>query len=83
MPSYTSILVDSVVLGIMFFLIKAYVQKRRNPAGLPYPPGPSGYPIIGNALDIPKEAPWEVYHEWAKQYGALCSPLQITRGELS
>jgi len=73
MPSYSSILLDSIVLGVLLFVIKAYVQKWRNSAGLLYPPGPPGYPVIGNILDIPKEAPWEQYVEWAKQYGALCT----------
>jgi len=79
MPSYSFILLDSIALGILLFVIKAYVQKRRNSAGLPYPPGPQGYPVIGNVLDIPKEAPWERYDEWAKQYGALCTRQVVYR----
>lgn len=40
--------------------------KKRN---LPYPPGPKGYPIIGNLLDIPTGFQWKTYIEWAKKYG--------------
>jgi len=69
MPNYSLVLLGSIVLGAILLLIKTYIQKRRNPAGLPYPPGPPGYPFIGNVLDIPKEATWETYGKWAKQYG--------------
>jgi len=43
---------------------------KRNPRRLPLPPGPKGYPIIGNIFDAPTDKPWLVYNEWAKIYGA-------------
>ncbi|KAF8815533.1 hypothetical protein BYT27DRAFT_7045609, partial [Phlegmacium glaucopus] len=33
------------------------------------PPGPKGYPLIGNLLDMPIDKPWLVYEEWCKTYG--------------
>ena len=44
---------------------------RRGTAQLP--PGPKGWPILGNVLDIPSKFQWLKYTEWTKQYGA--SPL--------
>src|SRR6267154_3871001 len=41
---------------------------RRRPA-LPFPPGPKGLPILGNALDMPRENPWLTYWQWGK----MCS----------
>ncbi|KIJ35821.1 hypothetical protein M422DRAFT_180097, partial [Sphaerobolus stellatus SS14] len=35
------------------------------------PPGPRGLPLIGNALDMPKEREWETYMKWADKYGEL------------
>ncbi|OCH88434.1 cytochrome P450 [Obba rivulosa] len=35
------------------------------------PPGPQGWPVIGNMLDIPREKPWETYIEWSKKYGPI------------
>ena len=33
------------------------------------PPGPKGYPIIGNLLDVPTQTPWIRFAEWSKVYG--------------
>ena len=43
------------LLVIAASLLLAY-RKRRN-ARLPYPPGPKGYPVIGNVFDIPQDVP--------------------------
>ncbi|KAH6919266.1 cytochrome P450 [Coprinopsis sp. MPI-PUGE-AT-0042] len=35
------------------------------------PPGPTGYPLVGNALQMPTEEPWRVYNQWAEKYGDI------------
>ena len=40
-----------------------------NQKGLPLPPGPKGYPVIGNIFDMPVNKPWLVYEEWCKTHG--------------
>jgi hypothetical protein len=40
-----------------------------NPNGLPLPPGPKIYPLIGNLFDMPVDKPWVVFDEWRKTYG--------------
>ncbi|KAG5645608.1 hypothetical protein DXG03_005746 [Asterophora parasitica] len=50
-------------------LVAIYLGKKRR--RLPYPPGPKGYPIIGNLLDIPTGFQWKEYTEWGKKYGDL------------
>ncbi|KAF7374506.1 O-methylsterigmatocystin oxidoreductase [Mycena sanguinolenta] len=37
---------------------------------LPFPPGPSPYPIIGNFRDLPAKRPWLTYRKWGVQYGS-------------
>ncbi|KAF9488920.1 cytochrome P450 [Pleurotus eryngii] len=37
-------------------------------ARLPLPPGPKGYPIVGNLFDIPSHSQWVKYLEWSKAY---------------
>ena len=43
-------------------------SRDGNPNGLPLPPGPKGYPLIGNIFDMAIDKPWLVYDEWRKTY---------------
>ncbi|KAG1737315.1 cytochrome P450 [Suillus lakei] len=45
------------------------VFSKKNPA--PYPPGPPGWPLIGNVLDMPHIKPWLTFTEWGKKYGDI------------
>jgi len=51
----------------IYLLVKFRDNKRRR--GLPYPPGPPQWPIIGNFLDVPIETPWTTYTDMSKKYG--------------
>ena len=61
------------ILTALFFggILFRQLNKSRssNPNGLPLPPGPKGYPLIGNLFDMPIDKPWLVYDEWRKTYG--------------
>ena len=59
--------IGGVLLAVAVSLV--FVQRRRRKARLPYPPGPKGYPVIGNVLDIPQDVPlWGVLMQMAEKY---------------
>ncbi|KAJ3573366.1 hypothetical protein NP233_g2460 [Leucocoprinus birnbaumii] len=43
-------------------------ERRNNPNGLPLPPGPKAYPVIGNFLDFPTFKPWLAFDQWSQTY---------------
>ncbi|SJK99774.1 related to cytochrome P450 CYP2 subfamily [Armillaria ostoyae] len=55
------------VAGIYF--VRRLLSKRRSPL----PPGPRGYPIIGNVLDMPTDRPWLTFTQWGDKWGDVCS----------
>ena len=62
-------------LAALFFILVLFRQLKKgsngNPKSLPLPPGPKGYPLIGNLFDMPNHKPWVVYDEWRKTYGKI------------
>ena len=67
-PSAMHLLINALVFILfLYFLTVLRDHKRRR--GLPYPPGPPSRPLIGNILDIPKDAPWIGYADMSKKYG--------------
>ena len=43
------------------------------------PPGPSGWPLLGNAYQLDGEKPHETLTEWARTYGDLYSIRYLLR----
>ena len=59
----------NIVLGIVaLWLVKKVTEKK--PLGRPIP-GPKGWPIIGNLLDVPNEVEYKVFSQWRQKYGEL------------
>jgi hypothetical protein len=62
---------DAFLACVGVYLAKQVFTKK-NPA--PYPPGPAGWPLIGNVLDIPRIKPCLTFAEWGEKYGE-CLPF--------
>ncbi|KAG1756034.1 cytochrome P450 [Suillus lakei] len=59
---------DLCLACVGVYLLKQVFNKK-NPA--PYPPGPPGWPLIGNVLNMPHINPWLTFTEWGKKYGDI------------
>jgi len=64
---YGATLVCAVGLLLAVVSYRYYAFRRR------LPPGPSGYPFIGNLLELPKSHPWLTQTELHKKYGPVFS----------
>lgn len=61
------ITIDFIAVGLLlFFACHALIRPRR----FPLPPGPRGWPMIGNLLDVPKGNLHVAYKEMGRKYGA-------------
>ncbi|TFK48765.1 cytochrome P450 [Heliocybe sulcata] len=65
--AYTIALVDILLAAVGCIILKRFLT--RTPA--PYPPGPKGWPIIGNIFDMPTEHKWLAPSEWADKWGEI------------
>lgn len=62
------------IISVCFFLLFAALwvfQKlpRWKRASAPLPPGPKGFPFIGNVLDMPSEKEWQTFARWGETWG--------------
>jgi hypothetical protein len=44
---------EGISLAVAVSLILLSIRRRNSK--LPYPPGPKGYPLLGNVFDVPKD----------------------------
>jgi hypothetical protein len=68
-----------VAITIVLSIIIRYIRyRRRDGAGHPLPPGPTGLPLLGNIFNFPKTGAWLLAGEWRKKYGDY-QPRKISR----
>ena len=50
----------------------------RDDGRLPYPPGPKGYPLIGSALDVPRDIPiWKAFISIAEKHSTCLTVVGV------
>lgn len=60
----------AVLLALVLLIVTTSARKK-TPPGSKLPPGPSGYPLVGNLPSIPQKHSWLQFYEWSKTYGPL------------
>jgi hypothetical protein len=57
------------VAVLVAMLVAQQLSRRARRRGVPLPPGPPGWPIIGNVLDLPTREEWVTYGALKERYG--------------
>ena len=69
-----------VAATVVYWKLRRWGRRR----SLPLPPGPKGYPIIGNVLDIPRGlSMWEGTLALGRQYGEFTTAWSRSRNVIS
>ncbi|TFK41265.1 cytochrome P450 [Crucibulum laeve] len=67
MSLQASVFYTALLVSLVYWRWRSYKRRR----GLPLPPGPKGWPIIGNVYDIPHDHAWLTYAQWGKTFGDI------------
>ena len=69
---FAAMLNASVLYPLVLCIPILILARRWKKPTVPYPPGPKGYPILGNVLDLSMSVPiWESFASLADIHGAL------------
>ncbi|KAJ7708771.1 cytochrome P450 [Mycena rosella] len=60
-----------LALGVAVLIATLYYTRKKKKIVAPFPPGPRGLPILGNAADLPQSLPWLTFSRWAKEHGPI------------
>jgi len=65
-------MLEVLVLSLLLFCVSVLAFRRWRKPTSSYPPGPRGYPILGNALDLSQNLSlWENLTSLANRHGML------------
>ncbi|KAJ6570544.1 cytochrome P450 [Mycena vulgaris] len=62
--------VAAILLGAAILQFARKLSKKNVP---PLPPGPRGFPLVGNLFDMPTGKRWEVFARWGEKWGDIVS----------
>ncbi|KZT72684.1 cytochrome P450 [Daedalea quercina L-15889] len=63
-------IIDTLASALLIYtLAQLWSGKRRGNL----PPGPSGWPLVGNVLDMPTSHEWQTFARWGEKWGDIIS----------
>ena len=79
----TSVGIAIVIWFAISYTLSVFRWRARR-RGLPFPPGPSSFPFMGNILHMRKPEPWRAHRVLCETYGrSVYAPLSCGLGSMS
>lgn len=69
-------IIDILALAFVLYLLRRALRNERQGH---LPPGPTGWPVIGNILDMPASHEWRTFASWGDKWGTSTSSPIYTR----
>ena len=60
------IFIVNIIALVAALVVAKYATRRRRER---VPPGPPGWPVIGNILDMPSSHEWRTFARWSEEWG--------------
>lgn len=73
------------ILGAIVVVLAGGVilfSRGKSKARLPLPPGPKGWPFVGNLLQMPKNRPWLWFQQLGQQYNSDIISVNLAGNQL-
>lgn len=67
MPTTTALL-DSFAFILLIYVVRRFFTSNHRGS---LPPGPPGWPLIGNLFDMPTQHQWQTFAQWGLKWGTL------------
>ncbi|KAH9038268.1 cytochrome P450 [Lactarius hengduanensis] len=61
---------DFLLVAVVGFSGLALLVTRASKRRLPYPPGPTSFPVVGNLFSMPSREEWVTYRKWSEELGS-------------
>jgi hypothetical protein len=82
LSSDLSLAIILVALSSLAIGLISHYSAKRKVAQVILPPGPKGWPVVGNILGMPSTFQWKTYKQWSIQYSTQPASLYSLASEV-
>lgn len=80
---YSSLILALLTVFIVVLIVRSRLDGQSLESKFPLPPGPKGFPIIGNLRQVPAQRSDLQFAKWATEYSKLSNQLDSHERKIS